>query len=201
MIFENWSGGPVDLFYFFLNHNINLPNLIFNKSYNLGSRLNLYWYECHVEMVDWNVHKNIMRSCQQLRMQMNVDANDWQLKEILDSVFFSVPHFFFICVKIDPPDDQNQDIFFLAWTVCLSILHIWIDSLKRYSHLICDKKFMFDIRVDYWWHWYQYLKSEQLWHKNQWIRRKSNIIMICVLTQMFTNNHRLLRNSPSWRQF
>ena len=25
--------------------------------------------------------------------------------------------------------------------------------------------------------------------------------MICVRTQMFTNNHRLLRNSPSWRQF
>ena len=25
--------------------------------------------------------------------------------------------------------------------------------------------------------------------------------MICVRTQMFTNNHRLLWNSPSWRQF
>ena len=25
--------------------------------------------------------------------------------------------------------------------------------------------------------------------------------MICVHTQMFTNNHRLLRNSPSWPQF
>ena len=30
LIFENWSSGPVDLFsFFFLNHNINLPNLIF----------------------------------------------------------------------------------------------------------------------------------------------------------------------------
>ena len=28
-----------------------------------------------------------------------------------------------------------------------------------------------------------------------------NIIMICVCAQMFTNNHRLLRNSPSWPQF
>ena len=31
LIFENWSGGPVDLFSFFLNHNINIPNLIFQK--------------------------------------------------------------------------------------------------------------------------------------------------------------------------
>ena len=28
LIFENWSGGPVDLF---LNHNINIPNLIVQK--------------------------------------------------------------------------------------------------------------------------------------------------------------------------
>ena len=26
------------------------------------------------------------------------------------------------------------------------------------------------------------------------------VIMICVRTQMFTNNHKLLRNRPSWRQ-
>ena len=32
LIFENWSGGPVDLFSFFLNHNINIPNLIVQKS-------------------------------------------------------------------------------------------------------------------------------------------------------------------------
>ena len=32
-------------------------------------------------------------------------------------------------------------------------------------------------------------------------KEKFNIIMICVRVQMFTNNHRLLRNSPSWRQF
>ena len=31
LIFENWSSGPVDLFSFFLNHNINLPNLIFHQ--------------------------------------------------------------------------------------------------------------------------------------------------------------------------
>ena len=31
LIFENWSGGPVDLFSFFLNHNINLPSLIFQQ--------------------------------------------------------------------------------------------------------------------------------------------------------------------------
>ena len=31
LIFENWSGGPVDLFSFFLNHNINIPNLIVQK--------------------------------------------------------------------------------------------------------------------------------------------------------------------------
>ena len=53
-------------------------------------------------------------------MQMNVDADDWQVKKIPDSVFFLVsflfcgPHFIFICVKIHLPDDQNQDIFFLA---------------------------------------------------------------------------------------
>ena len=28
LIFENWSGGP---FFFFLNHNINIPNLIVEK--------------------------------------------------------------------------------------------------------------------------------------------------------------------------
>ena len=32
-------------------------------------------------------------------------------------------------------------------------------------------------------------------------KEKINIIMICVRTQMFTNNHRLLGNSPSWPQF
>ena len=32
-------------------------------------------------------------------------------------------------------------------------------------------------------------------------KEKINIIMICVRTQMFTNNHRLLDNSPSWPQF
>ena len=32
-------------------------------------------------------------------------------------------------------------------------------------------------------------------------KEKINIIMICVRAQMFTNNHRLLRHSPSWRQF
>ena len=32
-------------------------------------------------------------------------------------------------------------------------------------------------------------------------KEKINIIMICVRAQLFTNNHRLLRNSPSWRQF
>ena len=31
LIFENWSGGPVDLFSFFLNHNINHSNLIFQQ--------------------------------------------------------------------------------------------------------------------------------------------------------------------------
>ena len=31
LIFENWSGGPVDLFSFFLNHNINLSDLIFQQ--------------------------------------------------------------------------------------------------------------------------------------------------------------------------
>ena len=31
LIFENWSGGPVALFSFFLNHNINIPNLIVQK--------------------------------------------------------------------------------------------------------------------------------------------------------------------------
>ena len=31
LIFENWSGGPVDFFLFFLNHNINIPNLIVQK--------------------------------------------------------------------------------------------------------------------------------------------------------------------------
>ena len=30
---------------------------------------------------------------------------------------------------------------------------------------------------------------------------KIKLIMICVRAHMFTNNHRLLRNSPSWRQF
>ena len=35
LIFENWSGGPVDLFSFFLNHNINLPNLIFQQALKL----------------------------------------------------------------------------------------------------------------------------------------------------------------------
>ena len=31
LIFENWSGGLVDLFSFFLNHNINIPNPIVQK--------------------------------------------------------------------------------------------------------------------------------------------------------------------------
>ena len=31
LIFENWSGGPVDLFSFFLNNNKNLPNPIFEQ--------------------------------------------------------------------------------------------------------------------------------------------------------------------------
>ena len=31
LIFENWSGSPVDLFFFFLKNNINLPNLIFEQ--------------------------------------------------------------------------------------------------------------------------------------------------------------------------
>ena len=35
LIFENWSGGPVDLFSFFLNHNINLPNFIFQQDLKL----------------------------------------------------------------------------------------------------------------------------------------------------------------------
>ena len=32
-------------------------------------------------------------------------------------------------------------------------------------------------------------------------KEKIKLIMICVHAQMFTNNHKLLRNSPSWRQF
>ena len=32
-------------------------------------------------------------------------------------------------------------------------------------------------------------------------KEKISIIMICARTQMFTNNHRLLGNSPSWPQF
>ena len=32
LIFENWSGGTVDLFsFFFLNYNKNLPNLVFQQ--------------------------------------------------------------------------------------------------------------------------------------------------------------------------
>ena len=48
----------------------------------------------------------------------------------------------------------------------------------KHSHVILDKTFrpMFDIRVDYWWHWYQYLKSEVLWHINQLIRRKLRLL-------------------------
>ena len=37
------------------------------------------------------------------------------------------------------------------------------------------------IRVDCWWHWYQYLKSEILWHKNHLIRRKSTLLwFVCA---------------------
>ena len=32
-------------------------------------------------------------------------------------------------------------------------------------------------------------------------KEKINIIMICARTQMFTNNHRLSGNSPSWPKF
>ena len=32
-------------------------------------------------------------------------------------------------------------------------------------------------------------------------KEKIKLIMICVRTQLFTNNDRLLRNSPSWRKF
>ena len=49
----------------------------------------------------------------------NADERGFQqVKKIPDSVFFSVSYLFcgqyifFICVKIDRPDDQNQDIFF-----------------------------------------------------------------------------------------
>ena len=31
LIFENWSGGPVDLFSFFFEPNINIPNLFVQK--------------------------------------------------------------------------------------------------------------------------------------------------------------------------
>ena len=31
LIFENCSGGLVEFFLFFLNHNINIPNLIFQQ--------------------------------------------------------------------------------------------------------------------------------------------------------------------------
>ena len=36
------------------------------------------------------------------------------LSIFLGVIFILWPAFFFFCVKIDPPDDQNQDIFFLA---------------------------------------------------------------------------------------
>ena len=32
-------------------------------------------------------------------------------------------------------------------------------------------------------------------------KEKFNIIMFCVHAQMFTNNQKLLQNSPSWRTF
>ena len=32
-------------------------------------------------------------------------------------------------------------------------------------------------------------------------KEKIKLIMICVHAQLFTNSDRLLRNSPSWRQF
>ena len=32
-------------------------------------------------------------------------------------------------------------------------------------------------------------------------KEKIKLIKICVRAQMFKNNHRLLQNSPSWRQF
>ena len=60
LIFENWSGGPVDLFSFFLNHNINIPNLIVQKVLKL-------------EIQNKPVLKTFMK---QLRMQMNVDSAD-----------------------------------------------------------------------------------------------------------------------------
>ena len=38
LIFENWSGGPVEVF-FFLNHNLNFPNLIFQQVIKLGIQI------------------------------------------------------------------------------------------------------------------------------------------------------------------
>ena len=40
LIFENWSGGLVELF-FFLNHNINIPNLIFQQVLKLEIQIKL----------------------------------------------------------------------------------------------------------------------------------------------------------------
>ena len=60
--------------------------------------------------------------------------------------------------------------------------------LKWYSHAIWDNKFMFDIRVDCWWHWYQYLKSETLWPKNQLIMMKATLLW-------FVHVHRCLQTT------
>ena len=79
----------------------------------------------------------------------------------------------------------------LSYRPVFTLHWYWLIGLKRYTHTIWDKKFMFDIRVHYWWHWYQYLKSEKLWPKNQLIKRKSILLLLCV--------HRCLQTTIDYR--
>ena len=71
----------------------NVPGIIVNQARHsdiLSWRLKLE--KLHV-FVSWLKHRQCLTS------------------EVL--CYFAA-HIFFICIKIDPPDDQNQDIFFLA---------------------------------------------------------------------------------------
>ena len=92
-----WPGGP---FFFFLNHIINIPNHIVKKI--LKHEILYLKRSCSNSECRWTWITMIER---------------WRKYGTLYfsrcCIYFAA-RIFFICVKIDPPDDQNKTFFFLA---------------------------------------------------------------------------------------
>ena len=113
LIFENWSGCPVDLFPFFfeLDYNINLPNLIFQKVLKLEIQIKpvLIWVSLRKGRL--KTFMSATQNADEREFRWLTGEKNTRLGIFLGVVFILQPVFFLFSSKSTRPMTRTKTFF------------------------------------------------------------------------------------------